>query len=121
MLLRLLLLVALLVLVFAVVNIAERVRGRAQTLVPPGLTLVVGPGCRECIRARSKLDALDAVYSVLDVRDAERYGIASLAVPYAFVGSSAGELLMVRRGTSVASDAADLIAEAEPHGISIAS
>ena len=71
MLLRLLLLVALLVLVFAVVTVAERVRGRAQTLVPPGLTLVVGPGCRECIRARSKLcllytsDAADDRYKVL--------------------------------------------------------
>lgn len=120
MLLRLILLIALLAVVFAIVNIAERLKGRTKGLVPPGLTLVVGPGCRECIRARTKLDAMDAVYSVLDVGDAERYEIASLAVPYAFVGSSAGELLMVRRGTSVAADVTDLISMAAPHEVPVA-
>ena len=108
MLLRLAILVAFLILVFVVVAVAERLRGHAATLVPPGLTLVVSEGCRECARARTALDAEVGSYTVMDAVEAERYGIHSLTVPYAFVGSATGELVMVRRGTSVVADAAGL-------------
>ena len=96
---------------------SERIRGHARTLVPPGLTLVVSAGCRECVRARAALDAIDGTYSVMDSADAERYGIQSLTVPYAFVGSATGDLVMVRRGTSVTADAVELTEAGRRHAV----
>ena len=117
MLIRLAILLGFLALVFVLVAVAERVRGRAATLVPPGLTLVVAPGCRECVKARSALDALGGSYTVMDPSEADRYGIHSLTVPYAFVGSGTGDLVLVRRGTSVASDAEELMAMGLEHKV----
>ena len=114
MIVRLLILLVFLALVFIVVEVAERLRGKAKNLIPPGLTLVVSQGCRECVRARAALDSHGADYDVMDAHEAERYGVQSLTVPYAFIGSATGDLVMVRRGASIAHDA-HALAEASAH------
>lgn len=108
MLVRVLLVVGLVLLAHAAAHVAERFRSRGAGTIPAGLTLVVKGGCRECLHAKARLDEIGVPYVEVDVGEADVYGIRSYAVPYAFVGSSRGEALMVRRGQAVASDAAAL-------------
>ena len=93
----------------------ERFKGRTRSTLPAGITLVEADGCRECAAAKHRLDEVGAVYRVVDVAEADRYGIHSFTVPYAFVGTSSGELVLVRRGTAVAADA-DLLRIAAESG-----
>lgn len=111
MLVRLVILLVVLAVAFGLVRILATRRGSAL-VVPAGLTLVVGPGCTMCVEARRRLDALDARYEVVDASDARRFGVDSMSLPYAFVGSPDGELLMVRRGRSVVTDVERLIERA---------
>ncbi len=108
MLVRLVILLVVFAFAFGIVRFFATRRGRAL-VVPAGLTLVVGPGCTLCGEARRGLDALGAVYGVVDVDEARAFGVPSLTVPYAIVGSADGELLMVRRGRLVVTDMARLV------------
>lgn len=108
MLVRLVILLVVFAVAFGLVRILATRRGSAL-VVPAGLTLVVGPGCTMCVEARRGLDALGAVYDVVDVEEARAFGVPSLTVPYAIVGSADGDLLMVRRGRLVVTDMARLI------------
>lgn len=111
MLVRVVLLLVVVAVAFGAVRVLATRRGSALA-VPAGLTLVVGPGCTLCVDARRRLDALDARYDVVDASDASRFGVNSMSLPYAFVGSPDGELLMVRRGRSVVTDVERLIERA---------
>ncbi len=83
-----------------------------STGVPQGLTLVTSATCAECVRAAKALDDAGANYALVDASECAAVGIRTMTVPLAVVGNSSGEAVMVRRGTSIASDASRLVAAA---------
>jgi hypothetical protein len=111
MVMRITLLGVLLVMAFGTVWVAERWRGRPPAgPVPVGLTLVSSPGCRDCLVARERFDALGIRYRVIGVDMAESIGLRTFTMPMAFVGSASGDVVIVRRGGSVVSDVELLVA-----------
>lgn len=93
---------------FAVTSRVSRRTGSATADVPWGLTLVVSQSCHLCVRASAALESTGMTFRVVDVVDASAFGVASLTVPYAFVGRGDGSVAMVRRGRSIVTDADDL-------------
>jgi glutaredoxin len=112
MILRLLALAVVLVAAFAAVGAAQRWRLKPAGAVPAGLTLVTAPGCRDCVTARERFDQLGATYRVADISEAAALGVTSFTAPLAVVGSHGGDVLMVRRGSSVVADADAIVAAA---------
>jgi glutaredoxin len=114
MLLRFLMLAVILLAAHGIVSVIDRWKIGRSGRVFPGLTLVAAPGCRDCVEAKSRFDAMGASYRVIGTDDPSARSVGSYTVPYAFVGSVDGELVMVRRGRSVVNDA-QLLAEASDH------
>lgn len=112
MLLRVLLIVVVVGAAYGAVRLRNRWRSSFAGILPKGLTLVEAADCRTCATAKDRLDGIGAVYRTIDVAEAHRYGITTLTVPVAVVGSSDGHTVMVRRGTAVVSDAEALVAAA---------
>lgn len=102
---RILLVVAVLAAAFVVLRYVEGRRGRVRGIVPAGLTVVVSEGCRTCTDAIRALDTLRADYRVVDVAEADGFGVSSHTVPYAVMGRADGTVELVRRGRSVVTDA----------------
>lgn len=113
MILRLLALAVVLVAAFGAVGAAQRWKLKPGAVVPAGLTLVTAPGCRDCATARERFDQLGATYQVVDVSEAAALGVTSFTAPLAVVGTSSGDVLIVRRGSSVVTDADAIAAAAE--------
>lgn len=109
MIVRLTVLALVLIIAFGVVAIAERWRTRSASGLPAGLTLVTTPGCRDCVSAATALDSLNAEYTTMDASEAARHGLRAMTVPHAAVVTANGDLIMVRRGRSVAADAPALV------------
>ncbi|MGI9584495.1 MAG: hypothetical protein ACR2N7_02790 [Acidimicrobiia bacterium] len=112
MLLRVLLVVAVIAAGFLVVAVGERWRSRSSSLLPNGLTLISAPDCRECAIAEHQLTEVGAEYTKISRTEAVGLGVDIFTVPTAIVRDEDGNLVMVRRGKSVASDAALLVAAA---------
>jgi Glutaredoxin len=108
---RMALLLVVLLAAFLAVGIAERWRGRTGSVaVPVGLTLVSSPGCRDCVVAKERFDRLGVPYREVGLDVAASLGLRTFTMPMAIVGSPAGDLVMVRRGSAVAADAEALMA-----------
>lgn len=100
---RIITLVLVVALAFAIVRMAERRRsGRGRAALPAGLTLVTGPGCALCPQAIEAARQLPSSVRVVDVRDVESHAVRSL--PTAFVTGAAGDLIARRSGRAVISD-----------------
>lgn len=112
MILRLLALAVVLGAAFVTVGTAQRWRLKPGVAIPAGLTLVTAPGCRDCVTARERLDQLGATYQVVDISEATALGVTGFTAPLAVVGSPSGDVLMVRRGSSVVTDADAIVAAA---------
>lgn len=108
MLVRILVLAAVVLVAFALVGVAARVRPHRDAIVPHGLTLVVAAGCHTCERAKLVFDAIGHRYNTIDVAEAAAFGVSSYTVPYAMVGDRTGRVTMIRRGPAVVTDAVAL-------------
>lgn len=117
MIIRLIVLATLLIVAFGVVAIAERWRSRSASGLPAGLTLVTTTSCRDCVHATAVLDSLDAEYTMMDASEASDLGVHTLTVPYAAVTDTNGDVIMVRRGRSVAADASALARASSDVGV----
>ncbi len=111
---RILVLLVLLAGAFLVTRWVSRRRGAVAAGVPSGLTLVVASDCSTCRRAIEALDRARAAYRIVDVGDAAGFGVRSMTVPYAFVGTEDGTVDLVRRGHAVVDDAARLARASRP-------
>ena len=88
----------------------SRRRGATVSGVPAGLTLVTSSTCTECVRAREALTRAGVEFVVVDAQASAAIGIKTMSVPVAVVGNGEGVVVMVRRGTAIATDAHRLAA-----------
>ena len=114
MLFRVLVVVGVVALGYVAVSVVERRRMRSPSRVPMGITLVSTSACQECVVAERKLVQAGAVFTKVDPAEAVDIGVHTFTVPTAVVGDASGNLVMVRRGKSVASDAALLARSSVP-------
>jgi glutaredoxin len=104
---RVLILVVVVFLAFAVVSLRERARPR-RLRARPGITVFTGPGCRLCPALLTALEATGVRYRTVDVTRNAAPGVRAL--PTVLVADHRGEVAMRRSGRSALTDLDALVA-----------
>ena len=105
---RIVLLVTVVVLAFALVWLSERWRGRARTGLEPGLLLVTAAGCSMCGPAERALAGAGLSFRSVDASEVRHLGVRS--VPTLFVVDDGGTVVLRRSGRAAIMSPAELAA-----------
>ncbi len=100
--LRAAMLAAVLVAAALAVRSWERRRGPRRAVLPPGLTVVTGPGCRLCGPVLAALRRAGAEPLIVDVSSTP---VAVASLPTALVVGERGRVILRRAGRSALDDA----------------
>ncbi len=103
---RIVVLLAVLGLAFALVWFSERWRGRARIGLEPGLMLVTAHGCSMCGPAERALAGAGLSFRSVDASEVRHLGVRS--VPTLFVVDEWGEVVLRRSGRAAVVSPAEL-------------
>ncbi|MBT8193009.1 MAG: hypothetical protein KJP22_06390 [Acidimicrobiia bacterium] len=86
----------------------QRRRGPAPTVLPPGITVLTGPGCALCGPVERALLRAGAAPRVADIHEVDLSGPPIRSLPVALVVDHEGGVVMRRSGRAALDDAAAL-------------